>query len=231
MSQLKRLHLGCGPRYLFGYIHVDAQKYPHVDIVQDITQDMSHLFTPGSIDEIYACHVLEHIPRSEVVTTLCHWHHLLKIGGKLRLAVPDFEAIVKIYQHDPFSLHDKLLGLLYGGQRDKYDYHTMTYDFANLKRLLEQVGFDDVERYNWQNFLPEDYDDYSRCYLPYNDITNGELMSLNVVATKVGPPLLEDKHLLTTITKKLHFVAAKYIQDKEEGVKDFVDVTKDVSKQ
>lgn len=198
----KRLHLGCGPRYLPGYIHVDIQKYPHVDVIHDITQDMSHLFAPESIDEIYACHVLEHIPRSEIITTLCRWQKLLKVGGKLRLAVPDFEAAVKTYLDNPLQLYDSLLGLLYGGQRNPWDYHTFTFDFVNVSRLLHEVGFDHVERYDWQSFLPASYDDYSRCYIPHNDTQTGRLMSLNVIASKVGPPLLADKVFIKIVTKK-----------------------------
>ena len=197
----KRLHLGCGPRYLPGYIHVDIQKYPHVDVIYDITQDMSHLFAPGSINEIYACHVLEHIPRSEIITTLCLWQNLLKVGGKLRLAVPDFEAAIKVYCENPFNLYESLLGLLYGGQRNPWDFHTFAFDFVNMARLLGQVGFENVERYDWQDFLPASYDDYSRCYIPHNDVDTGRLMSLNVIATKIGPPLLADEKFIKIITK------------------------------
>ena len=209
---MTKLHFGCGIRYLPGYIHVDAQKYPHVDVVHDITQDMSAIFRPGSIDEIYACHVLEHVSRGDIVTTLCHWQDLLKIGGKLRIAVPDFEVIAHVYEHDPFALHQSLLGFLYGGQRDSYDYHTMTFDFESMQRLLEQVGFSEVQRYDWQEFLPSDFDDYSRTYLPHFAFETGKLMSLNVIATKIGPPLFHDKHLLSIITKKMPFVASKYYE-------------------
>ena len=197
-----KLHLGCGRRYLPGYLHVDIQTYPHIDIIHDIRSKLSNdIIAPESIEEIYACHVLEHIPRQHIVETLIEWHSLLKYGGKLRLAVPDFEAIVEVYLKDKNSLHSCLLGLLYGGQRDQWDYHTLGFDMVNITRLLEQVGFAHIERYNWQEFLPQDYDDYSRCYLPHGDNINGRLMSLNVIATKSQPPPLDDTSLLAIITK------------------------------
>ena len=205
-----KLHLGCGPRYLPGYTHVDVQEYPHVNIIQDITQEMDHLFAPGTVDEIYACHVLEHIPRAQVITTLCHWQNLLKIGGKLRLAVPDFEAVVELYRQDPLLLQTSLFGLLYGGQRNIWDFHTIAYDFANMQRLLKQLGFADVERYQWQDFLPSGYDDYSRCYLPHHDVENGRLMSLNIVATKITPPLLDAVDFLIYLTRHNPPTIAKY---------------------
>lgn len=176
-----RLHLGCGSRYLPGYIHVDITAHPHVDVVTDVTQSMDSYFQPGSIDEIYACHILEHIGRRSVEETLKSWLRLLRPGGVLRLAVPDFQAIVAEYVSNPLCLHDTLLGLIYGGQRNQWDYHTMGFDFPNLSRLLERIGFVSIQRYDWSTFLPDGYDDYSRCYLPHFDPT-GRLMSLNIVA-------------------------------------------------
>lgn len=197
-----KIHLGCGPRFLPGYIHVDIQEYQHVDHIADITQDLTHLFPEGSVDEIYACHVLEHISRRNIVETLCHWNKILRVGGILRIAVPDFEAVVNMYNQDVSQLYTSLLGLLYGGQRNTYDYHTITFDLHNIKILLHEIGFVDIERYAWQDFLPDGYDDYSRCYLPHGDITNGKLMSLNITAKKVSSPTLSNQQLLEIITKK-----------------------------
>jgi hypothetical protein len=77
-------------------------------------------------------------------------------------------------------------GLLYGGQRDQYDFHKITFDFASLKAALELAGFKDVKRYNFNEFLPEGFDDWSRSYLPHMDFEHGRLMSLNVTAVKAA---------------------------------------------
>ena len=58
-----KLHLGCGEKFLPGYVHVDARKFPHVDYVTDKLDNLN-MFADNSVDEIYACHVLEHFPRS-----------------------------------------------------------------------------------------------------------------------------------------------------------------------
>lgn len=82
--------------------------------------------------------------------------------------------------------HDlpKILGSLYGGQDYKYNYHHIVFDFESLKKKLEDAGFEKIEKYKWQDFLPEGYDDYSRSYQPHMDFENGRLMSLNVVSVK-----------------------------------------------
>ena len=55
-----KLHLGCGPRYIQGFVHIDAQSAPHVDIVGAV----EHLaMDDGSVSLIYASHVLEHFGR------------------------------------------------------------------------------------------------------------------------------------------------------------------------
>ena len=36
MKNLLKLHVGCGKRFIPGFVHVDQVSFPHVDYVQDI---------------------------------------------------------------------------------------------------------------------------------------------------------------------------------------------------
>ncbi len=177
-----KLHIGCGFRNLPGYKHFDIRKLDeHIDYVGS-AQDLSQ-FPDGSIEEIYACHLLEHFGRNQVNEVLKEWYRVIcPRGGQIRIAVPDFGAVVEEYRntHDLFPL----LGLLYGGQDYDFNFHYVTFDFDSLRKRLEDVGFVDVRRYDWKEFLPKEYDDCSRAYLPHMDFENGRLMSLNVVARK-----------------------------------------------
>jgi predicted SAM-dependent methyltransferase len=181
-----KLHLGCGRRQLPGWVHIDAQPFPHLDYQTDITK--LSMIEDESVDELYACHVLEHIGRRELLATLREWNRVLQPGGKLRIAVPDFEATVAEYIDQSSTTLWQLIGLLTGGQRDALDHHQFVFDFNLTRALLECCGFREVKRYDWRDFLPPDFDDYSRSYLPHMDEENGRLMSLNVVATKCGEP-------------------------------------------
>ena len=171
-----KLHIGCGEKFLPGYKHVDARKFPHVDYVTD-KLDRLDMFKNNSADEIYACHILEHFTRADMKA-----YRILKTGGILRIAVPDFESIVAEYLSSKNL--ELVMGLLYGGQNYEYNFHYQTYDFQRLTDLLRRAGFSEVERYDWREFLPEGYDDYSRSYLPHMDFEHGRLMSLNVIAKK-----------------------------------------------
>jgi predicted SAM-dependent methyltransferase len=174
-----KLHLGCGKKYLPTYTHIDAQKYDNVDIVAD----MSHLPYPDqSVDEIYICHALEHFPRRQIWDILQEFHRVLIIGGSLRISVPDLESCMKHYEQTQDL--GAIMGLLYGGQRNQYDYHFFGFDFKLMSQILSELGFSGVQRYDASQFLPPGFDDYSLCYIPHMDKENGRLMSLNVIGTK-----------------------------------------------
>ena len=124
--------------------------------------------------------MFEHIKRQEILNVLLEWNRVLKIGGLLRIAVPDFEKIVKVYLKN--GKLEELNGLINGGQTDDYDIHYCAYDFNILSIILQTCGFKNIKKYDPYEFLGNK-DDYSKCYLPHMD-TNGELMSLNIVCTK-----------------------------------------------
>lgn len=176
-----KLHLGCGDKYIIGYVHIDIFDGEHIDYQKDI-RDLGFLKN-GSVDEIYACHVLEHFGRHEVREVLTEWVRVLKPGGYIRLAVPDFEASVKHYNE--YKDVNVLMGLIVGGQRDEYDFHKSVFDFGSLKLLMEQCGLGQVNRYDWRAVEHSDVDDYAQSYLPHMDKESGLLMSLNVVAQKL----------------------------------------------
>ena len=74
-----KLHIGAGEKFLPGYKHMDVINRPHIDYVGDV-RNLSFL-EDSSVDEIYACHVLEHINRPETVNVLTEWYRVLNRGG------------------------------------------------------------------------------------------------------------------------------------------------------
>ena len=174
-----KLHLGCGKRHIPGFIHIDAVDYPHVDHVCQI--DRLPFLADHSVELIYACHVLEHFKRREVGLVLYEWFRVLKPGGILRLAVPDFAAICAVYQ----SRHDlaEVIGLLFGRQDYLYNIHYTVYDYATLAHTLLETGFGKVRPWDWKATEHSGVDDYSQAYLPHMD-KEGTLMSLNLEAVK-----------------------------------------------
>jgi hypothetical protein len=175
-----KLHLGCGMKKIHGFVNVDALAEVNPDSIQDVFTLPS--VKDGSVDELYACHVLEHAKRGTYVDVLIRWKAVLSHGGKIKISVPDIEAVMKWYLvHGKVS---EIAGFLWGGQRNEYDHHGVGWDFVALKHDLENVGFRDVKRYDWRTTDHAYVDDYSQAYLPHMDKENGMLMSLNMEATK-----------------------------------------------
>lgn len=183
-----KLHLGCGKTYIPGFIHVDICDYPHIDYKQDIS-DLS-MFESDTVDLIYSSHALEYYDKEEAKEVLKEWYRVLKRGGILRVAVPDFEAIVKVYRKYKDLDHRGILGPLYGKMKvdtpdsEKTIYHKTVYDFKSLKKILEEIGFKNVHRYDWRKTIHKNYDDFSQAYIPHMNKKDGILISLNVEAEK-----------------------------------------------
>ena len=63
-----KLHLGCGTKHLKDYINIDIRYLPGVDEVNNIR--FLRNYKENSVDEIYACHVLEHFGRKALMGLL-----------------------------------------------------------------------------------------------------------------------------------------------------------------
>lgn len=175
-----KLHLGCGTKHIEGFTNIDIRYLPGVDEVNNIR--FLRNYKHNSVDIIYACHVLEHFGRWEYTSVLNRWFEILKPGGKLYLAVPNFESIVNYY-NKTCDLKT-IMGLLYGGQDYDENYHYITFDKLSMTYDLEKIGFRFITDYDRDKTSHKDTDDFSNAYLPHMDKENGILMSLNLVAIK-----------------------------------------------
>ena len=74
-----KIHIG-GEQKKDGWKILNIQGKEGTDFIGDIS-DLSR-FENESIDEIYASHVLEHVPQKRVLDTLKGVHRVLKAGGE-----------------------------------------------------------------------------------------------------------------------------------------------------
>jgi predicted SAM-dependent methyltransferase len=176
-----KLHVGCGKRYIPGFVHIDVVEYPHVNHVSSI--DNLGFLPDASVELIYNCHVLEHFKRRDVPRVLREWHRVLKPGGVLRTSVPDFERLCETYTR--FGDINLVIGALFGRQDYLYNIHYNVFDFHSLSEALAEAGFVNIRRYDWRETEHADVDDYSQAYIPHMDKERGIPISLNAEAERV----------------------------------------------
>lgn len=142
-----RLHLGCGQKYIEGYLNIDypdsyqsVQKSRRVDEYHDIRQ-LS--YEPGSIEEIRLHHVFEHFPRPVGAALVAGWNTWLQHKGKLRIEVPDFTRTARAALSCFSTQRSKKIALrhLYGSNEAEWAVHYEGYSAWLLKSLVETFGY------------------------------------------------------------------------------------------
>ena len=131
MKEPLKLHLGCGGRHFEGYINIDLIKRGPVDMVADVR---NLPLQDSSVGLIEAYHLIEHIPRYEVLPMLKEWFRVLISKGKIIAEFPDFDRSCQIYLKQ-----GKMLGVIFGGQRWPSDVHYFGYNFKRLKELYKRL--------------------------------------------------------------------------------------------
>ena len=130
-----KLNLGSGSCPIEGYVNLDG----------NLGASIYPLYRKDA-DEIRASHVLEHFGHDESIEVLGHWIDCLKSGGILKIAVPDFDDLIRRY-----NLGEQLNfeGIIMGGQTDELDYHKSIWTASKLRMIMEGFGLKDVQ--TWQS--------------------------------------------------------------------------------
>ena len=181
-----KLHLGSGKRYLPGFTHIDIADFPHINYISPV--DKLDFIPDSSVQEIYCAHTLEYFDRHEVSGVLYEWLRILSPGGKLFLTVPDFDALLGIYGKT--SSLSTIIGPLFGrwiNPNEKIPiFHRTVWNEKDLRNVLEEVGFTDVQTFSPIEYLKGidvNYDDYSLAYFPHMD-SSGIQVSLALSCSK-----------------------------------------------
>lgn len=142
-----KLHLGCGERYLEGYINIDFPLSKHSvqkKSVADKHEDILRLNYPeNSIEEIRLHHVFEHFTRPIACALITKWYTWLKPNGVLRVEVPDFQRTARIILN-PLNISAKkfkAIRHLYGSHEAKWAIHCEGYTPESLNLLLKMYWF------------------------------------------------------------------------------------------
>jgi len=174
------IHIGCGKTNSPEFINIDARPLAHVHIATDDITSLSD-FETGTVDMVYMCHILEHIKGNDLKRVLTEMKRVLKVGGVLRLSVPDFDRLVEVY--DTCGKDINIISRqLMGGQDHEYNVHYSVFNHGRLSELLKEVGFREIVPWDPDNCEHHDFKDRASRRIK---IGGGDVMiSLNLEAIK-----------------------------------------------
>lgn len=145
------VHLGCGPKYLPGFVNVDANLFNKIDLWLDVRNGLP--FQSNSVNSIYSTHMLEHFYPDELNLLLLECLRVLKPHGGIRLIVPNLESAIQAYSQrqsawfdDSFPRHFDSLGGRFSNFVFCDGQHRTAFDFTHLDEVLRKAGFREVER-------------------------------------------------------------------------------------
>jgi predicted SAM-dependent methyltransferase len=141
-----RLHLG-GWDPKPGWLIVNVEDRPHVD-VRSTCSDLS-MFPDGSVAEIYASHVYEHLGyQQELPNAFGEAWRVLMPGGTLMIAVPDLEILAGLILQTRQDVNAQwhVQRMVMGGQVEPFDFHKVGFTFNILCGMLTHHGFRNFRR-------------------------------------------------------------------------------------
>lgn len=131
-----KLNLGCGGDVREGWTNVDL--YADVNGVE--RWDVRNLpVEPGTVDEIAAIDVLEHISHVEAETTLRHWAKLLQEKGRLTIRCPDAQLQAQALLDGTWDWQ-LASHMIFGAQDRQGNEHRCCFTMGELLALLERIG-------------------------------------------------------------------------------------------
>lgn len=154
ISQLTKLHIGCGGDFKDNYINVDLYDLSVCDIQDDIIT--LEKFPDNFASEIFHMHVMEHIDYEQGLKAVKNWYRVMAPGGKLEFETPDADETFRMWLEMDYhkrweQVQNLWLGYrmqIWGTQDAPGMQHYILYDKERMKRMLEEVGFKDVSVVN-----------------------------------------------------------------------------------
>lgn len=104
----------------------------------------------NSADFIYSSHFFEHLFKDDAASLLKSCARALRPGGTIRISIPDLAYAVSLYG---LGLRDEMLDdyFFVEGKGSYLARHKYMYDYESIKNVLEQTGFSNIRRCQYQN--------------------------------------------------------------------------------
>ena len=137
-----KLHIGCGPQILKGWINIDNAKYRGVDRILDVTQGLPF----EDVSHIFAEHFIEHLPYAAAAALFRECRRVLNDDGVLRLSTPNLDWVWITHYREVMNEQEQLHACFAINRAFRGWGHQFLYNFQTLRATLLDAGFGDVLR-------------------------------------------------------------------------------------
>lgn len=155
----RKLQLGCGEFLLDGWLNTEL--YGGIDrLPLDLLKPFP--ISSDSFHYVFSEHTIEHFTYEQGKHIMSESFRILKKGGRVRIATPDLEFLIRLYDRRKTKTQKKYIewaaNEIFHDQKKATDTfvinnfvrawgHQFIYDFKALKQLLEDIGFKNVKRF------------------------------------------------------------------------------------
>jgi len=139
----EKIHIGCGNAILSGWVNIDIESLPGVDLVLDVRQGLPF----DAAEYVFAEHFIEHLDFQSGLAFLRECRRVLTASGVLRLSTPNLDWVWLNQYHygawqdggeavrDCFWMNKAFRG--WG--------HQFLYNRQTLTEVLKEAGFGTIE--------------------------------------------------------------------------------------
>ncbi len=162
-NEIRKLQIGSGDNDLIGWLNTDLyprKGFAYLDASKPIPID------DATFDRVYSEHMIEHVSFQESYAFLKECFRILRPGSKIRIATPDLEKYIGLFNTDNNPLNDKYIEWISSNWLEKGGIpfknpsfiinlvmhawgHLFIFDFDTFRTVLEEIGYKNVTRHNY----------------------------------------------------------------------------------
>lgn len=196
-NPIKKIHLGSDVSKVEGWLCSDLAPRASGSIYLDVSKKFP--FKDESVHYIYSEHMIEHLVLEQAAFMLKECYRVLKPGGKIRLATPDFTRIMDLYNNPTSKINSEyvkwistsflnkstcfesleVVNQLFHGWK-----HQFLYDQLYLSKMLNMYGFTQIKVCDYLNSEDEHFRNLETHHLNVGNLDMVKFETLIVEAIK-----------------------------------------------
>lgn len=152
------LHVGCGRERIDGWINIDVQRLPSVDVVIDATRDLRY----RNARALYSEHFLEHLRLDQAIQFLLNAHIALETGRWMRLSTPNLDWVLATHYYAGADTSGKINNVLMLNKGFRGWGHQFLWNGSLLESALDATGFEEVRLCSYGSSALKLFDEIER---------------------------------------------------------------------